>query len=173
MTLPFPIPVLETERLTLRAPRESDLGAMVAFGASPRSAFVGGPFDRDSAWRILLAGIGHWAVRGYGYWAVDRKEDDAFVGRVGVIFPHGAPEPELAWGLFDGFEGHGYAQEAALAARDHACSAMGLGALASFIEPENTRSIALAKRLGAWFEGVFEEDGKTLQIYRHPRPEAQ
>jgi RimJ/RimL family protein N-acetyltransferase len=90
-----------------------------------------------------------------------------------VIFPQGTPEPELAWGLFDGFEGHGYAQEAALAARDHARTAIGLGPLASFIEPENTRSIALAKRLGAWFGGVFEEDGKTLHIYRHPMPEAQ
>ena len=35
------IPVLETERLVLREPREADFPAMLAFNDSPRSGFVG------------------------------------------------------------------------------------------------------------------------------------
>ena len=172
MTLPFPIPVLETERLTLRAPRESDLEAMVAFSASGRTVFLGGPMDRWQTWRGLLANIGHWVLRGYGFWSVDTRSGD-FVGRVGVIYHDGWPEPELAWHLFDGFEGKGYAFEAALAARAPAGGARGMGALISMINPGNARSIALAERLGARFERADPGRVKPFHVYRHPRPEAQ
>lgn len=40
-SMPFPIPVLTTERQILREPREMDFAAMFAFNDSPRSAFVG------------------------------------------------------------------------------------------------------------------------------------
>ena len=162
------VPILTTARLTLRAPAESDLAAMTAFGASPRSVFVGGPYTNRDAWRMLLAGIGHWALRGYGYWSVDRTADGAFVGRVGVIFRADTPEAELDWYLFDGFEGHGYAYEAVVAARDYAAQHFGLGPLISYIDAENTRSAAMAVRLGARHERVMYEDGKPYDAYRHP-----
>jgi RimJ/RimL family protein N-acetyltransferase len=168
MSLPFAIPVLETERLTLREPRESDLDAMAAFGASPRNRFVGGMHDRFGAWRALVGGIGHWALKGYGYWSVDRRADGAFIGRVGVIFPPTETEAELAYHLFDGFEGHGYATEAALAARRHCQGVMGMAPLVSFIDAENAPSIAVATRLGAVLESQFPEDDRIIQLYRHP-----
>jgi RimJ/RimL family protein N-acetyltransferase len=170
MTLPFAIPVVETARLTLREPRESDLEALVAFGAGTRAQFMGGPYDRYGAWRVLIAGIGHWALRGYGFWSVDRKSDGAFIGRVGVIFPPVDAEPELAYHLFEGFEGQGFATEAVLAARAHAYGHMGLGPLVSCIDARNAPSLALARRVGAWFEREMVEDGCTLHVYRHPAP---
>lgn len=168
MSLPFAIPVLTTDRLTLRAPRESDAAALEAFGKSERSRFTGGPFDEYGAWRAVMAGVGHWAFKGYGYWSVDRRADGAFVGRAGVIFPPGAAEPELAYHFFDGFEGQGYATEAVLAARAHCQGVMGMPPLASFIDPDNARSIALARRVGAVLEGSFQDEGKTIQVWRHP-----
>lgn len=168
MTLAFAIPRLETPRLVLRAPAESDFPAMLAFNASPRAAFVGGGSDRQTVWRALLSNIGHWALRGYGFWSVDTRAGD-FVGRVGVICHDGWPEPELAWHLFDGHEGHGYASEAAIAARDDAATRLGMGPLVSMIDPANTRSLALAARLGARLER--DHPGKaprTYQIWRHP-----
>lgn len=168
MSLPFAIPVLTTDRLTLRAPRESDAAALEAFGKSERSRFTGGPFDEYGAWRAVMAGVGHWAFKGYGYWSVDRLSDGAFVGRAGVIFPPGAAEPELAYHFFEGFEGQGYATEAVLAARAHCQGVMGMPPLASFIDPDNARSIALARRVGAVLEGSFLDEGKTIQIWRHP-----
>lgn len=168
MSLPFAIPVLTTDRLTLRAPRESDAAALEAFGKSERSRFTGGPFDEYGAWRAVMAGVGHWAFKGYGYWSVDRLSDGAFVGRAGVIFPPGAAEPELAYHFFEGFEGQGYATEAVLAARAHCQGVMGMPPLASFIDPDNARSIALARRVGAVLEGSFLDEGKTIQVWRHP-----
>ena len=167
MTFLATIPVLETRRLTLRAPREADLAAMLAFNQSPRAAFLGGKAPRRQVWRGLLANIGHWALRGYGFWSVDSKAGD-FIGRVGVIFHDGWPEPELAWHLFDGFEGHGYAFEAARATRADHAARISARPLISMIDVANTRSEALALRLGAQRESSEQDDEGAYYIYRHP-----
>jgi RimJ/RimL family protein N-acetyltransferase len=160
---------LTTERLTLRTPIEDDFPAVAAFMASPRARFVGGPVeDAFARWRGFLGSAGHWALKGYGMFVV--LLGDRPIGRVGVIDHLGWEEPELGWQLFDGFEGHGYAQEAATAARRWAFAARGLGPLISYIAPENVRSRAVAVRLDA----RHERDGTLLdfpvEIWRHPDP---
>ncbi len=82
MTYAFalPIPTLTTDRLTLRPPREGDFPAMLAFNDSPRAAFIGGGRDRQWVWRGLLANIGHWALRGYGFYSVDTRAVDTRAG---------------------------------------------------------------------------------------------
>jgi RimJ/RimL family protein N-acetyltransferase len=167
----LPIPVLETPRLTLREPREADFPVMLAFNASPRNAYVGGTLERRWIWRGLLANIGHWALRGYGFYSVDTKAGD-FIGRIGVIFHDEWPEPELAWHLYDGFEGHGYAAEAALAAKADYHSRISRAQLISMIDVSNTRSEALALRLGATRERTELDPEGDFHIYRHPGPEA-
>jgi RimJ/RimL family protein N-acetyltransferase len=168
MTLPFAIPVLETERLILRAPCEADLPAIVAFRASDRTAYIGGPQDAMQSWQRFLAQIGHWALRGYGWWVIEDRATGAVAGRAGASFHPNYPEPELGWQIYDGFEGRGLAFEAALAARRHAQTVMGLGPLMSMIDPANIRSLALARRLGAAFERMSEIDGQAVEIWRHP-----
>ena len=170
MTLPFHIPVLTTERLVLRAPREADFAALLAFNDSARTQFLGGPLERRWVWRGLLANIGHWALRGYGFFSVETKQGD-FVGRIGVIYHDGWPEPELAWHLFDGFEGKGYAAEAALAARADYHTRVSSAPLISMIAPENDRSIRLATRVGALFERADPGLTRPYHVYRHPAPQ--
>jgi ribosomal-protein-alanine N-acetyltransferase len=170
------IPVLETARLRLRGPRIDDFGAYADFRASPRTVHVGGPFGRDTAWHQFCALAGHWMLRGFGRWMVALRDTDEPVGIVGPFQPEIWPGPELAWSLFDGAEGKGYAQEAAIAARDHAFRVLGWTAPISVIGPDNTRSIALARRLGAYPDGTWDHPslGK-LHIWRHPEqrlPEA-
>lgn len=170
MTLAFPIPTLTTDRLILREPREADFAAMLAFNDSPRASFVGGGRDRQWVWRGLLANIGHWALRGYGLFSVDTRKGD-FIGRIGMIYHDGWDEPELGWHLFDGFEGHGYGAEAARAARDDYYARISTHPPISYIDPENPRSEALARRLGATPEREAEVFGKLIRIWRHPAPE--
>jgi RimJ/RimL family protein N-acetyltransferase len=166
------IPVLETARLVLREPREADFPAMLAFNDSPRAAFVGGSIERKWVWRGLLGNIGHWVLRGYGFYSVDSKAGD-FIGRIGVIFHDEWPEPELAWHLYDGFEGHGYAAEAARAAKADYHARISARPLISMIDVENTRSEALALRLGAVREKTESDPDGDFHIYRHPGPEAR
>ncbi len=162
------IPVIETEQLILRGPEARDFEPYADFGASERSRFVGGPFSRMDAWRSFLAGLGHWALRGFGMWMVEHRATGATAGRIGMIEHDGWPEPELGWHIYDGYEGQGLAREGALAARAHAARHQGLDRVISQIAPDNTRSLALARRLGA----TFERDGTLLdapvQIWRHP-----
>lgn len=161
------IPVIETERLRLREMRESDLDTIAAFFGNDRSRFVGGPKNRAESWRVISGALGHWLMRGYGMWLVADKATDAPVGGVGFLNPEGWDEPELGWHLYDGFEGQGYAFEAAEAARAHGAAAFGLTAPISYIDPANTRSIALARRLGASFEREGEVMGHPCHVFRH------
>lgn len=164
-------PTIQTDRLVLRGPRESDFPTVSAFMASPRAYFVGGPItDEFALWRAFLAVMGHWALRGYGFFTLEHRTTGAIVGRVGIVNHIMWPEPELGWHLFDGFEGQGYAFEAARAARNWAWRECGLGPLISLIMPDNTRSVALAERLGARLEGELALMGHVGGIYRHPHP---
>ncbi len=167
---PLPIPVLTTDRLTLCEPREADFPTMLAFSESQRAEFVGGNIGRKWIWRGLLANIGHWALRGYGFYSVDTKAGD-FVGRIGVIYHDRWPEPELAWSLYDGFEGKGYAAEAAIAARADYHARISPAPLISMIDVQNTRSEALALRLGAVREKTETDPDGDYYIYRHLGPE--
>lgn len=165
------IPVIETERLILRAPQESDLDALAAFYATPRSHIVGGPMDRADCWRIISGGLGHWLLRGFGMWHIHHKADDRMIGACGFIFREGWDEPELGWNVHEGYEGHGYAFEAALAARRYGAAKLGLDGVISYIAPENTRSKALATRMGAKLESEGSLLGEQAHIYRHPKTE--
>jgi len=166
------IPTLTTERLTLRAPAPADFEAIAAFRASDRSHFVGGPSTRSESWNYLAALIGHWTMRGYGRWIVaETGGDDTALGIVGPFYPYDWPEPEIAWTMFGGAEGKGYAFEAAFAARQFAYDNLGWTTAASFINPDNTRSLALAERLGCTEDGVHpHETLGPLHIWRHPTP---
>lgn len=162
------VPVIGTERLILREPRVADLDAVAAFMASDRAGFVGGPLDRQQSWRSILVTLGHWLARGYGYWVVEERGTGAVAGRVGVHYHEvDWPEPELGWQIYEGFEGQGYAEEAARAARG-AAARLGLGPLISLIDPANLRSQRLAQRLGARLEREMAFMGKPVQLWRHP-----
>ncbi|OZA08106.1 MAG: hypothetical protein B7Y02_12965 [Rhodobacterales bacterium 17-64-5] len=165
------IPTLTTPRLTLRGPKASDAAALAAFMVSPRAQGIGGPYPDDSASEWLDWQRENWATFGRGLWIVALRDQDCPIGRIGLLDHADWPEPELAWLLFDGFEGHGYAQEAACAVRTYAAETLRLPPLFSFIEPGNRRSLALARRLGATAERDVTVDGVSLTVYRHPAPE--
>lgn len=165
-------PVLSTRRLTLRPPQESDFDALCALGRSEeRMRFLGGVADENAQWRTLLMGIGHWALRGYGLFSIEVRESGGFVGRAGPILHHHNDEPELAWHLFGGCEGHGFATEAAAAARDWYHAHTGNGALMSWISRDNEPSQAVARRLGAVRERFDRTaSGHEGQVWRHRKP---
>ena len=146
------VPTLETERLILRGWREEDLDAFAAMMAEPDvAAFLTGdqrPQDRATAWRSMAMLVGHWALRGYGLFAVEEKASGHFVGRVGAWQPECWVGFELGWGLARAHWGKGYALEAARAAGNWAFARFELGRLVSLIHTANTRSQKLARRLG-------------------------
>ncbi|MFY0647762.1 GNAT family N-acetyltransferase [Sulfitobacter geojensis] len=164
-----PIPVLDTQRLTLRAPRKSDLPTLTAFYETERSHMVGGPRDATGSFNSLASRIGHWAIYGFGLWHIDDRKTGDFLGWTGFLNPPSWDEPELGWTLFAHAEGKGYAFEAARAARAYGAGHLKLDGVISYIRADNTRSAALAEKLGATFEREGEVMGTPCHIWRHPK----
>lgn len=166
------IPTLETDRLILRAPSISDFEPLCAFYDSERARYVGGQMDREKVWRHLALEAGHWNLMGYGRWTLVEKSSEQPCGMVGLWNPEGWPEPEIGWTLMENAQGHGFATEAAIAARDYAYNELGWPTAISLIDPANTPSEAVAKRLGASFETTYEHPAfGTMYIWRHPSAE--
>ena len=168
------IPVLATERLTLRGPQVRDFEPVAAFLGSDRARYVGGKRSRRDAWRTFAALVGHWELRGYGMWSVEETATGAYVGMVGLYDPEGWIAPEIGWWIVTPEqEGKGFAFEAARAARRYAYQIAGWREVFSVIAPDNRRSIRLAERLGATLDrevGADDAAGPAL-VYRHPAPE--
>jgi RimJ/RimL family protein N-acetyltransferase len=143
------IPRLETERLVLREWRAGDFDVLAGFYADEETMrYLGGTMDRNDAWRALASSIGHWTLRGYGTWAVERKADGALMGRVGMIHPEGWPQVECGWTLGRAYWGQGYASEAAEAALRYAFLTQPVERMISCIDPENMASQSVARRVG-------------------------
>ncbi|WP_417240650.1 GNAT family N-acetyltransferase [Celeribacter halophilus] len=164
-------PTIETQRLRLRAHRIDDFDAYADVFSSDRASYMG-QLQRRQAWFSFCSDVAQWQLFGHGAWAVDRLEDGKFIGQVALLKPDHFPELELGWMLTSEAEGHGFAAEAAMAARDYAYVEMGRDTLVSYIDPKNTRSIALAERLGAVRDDTaLRPDGESLAqtvVYRHP-----
>lgn len=169
MTEPLTIaPVIETGRLTLRGPMRSDLPAFTRFmTSSTRMRAQGETVSEEQAWFGFLTGIGHWQWHGFGLFTLVVRGPGVPVGRVGLLKHSSWPEVELAWHLFDGAEGNGYATEAGQAVRSWAYQARGFDRLVSYIDRENHRSQEVAKRLGAETDGTRADHEPEAKVWVH------
>lgn len=137
---------LQTSRLTLRAPRLEDFEHIAAYYASDRSVYEDGPLPRAQVWSLWAGDVANWMLRGYGPFSLEA--DGVYVGEVGFYHRDNYPQIELGWLMTPEAEGKGYAFEAAQAVMAWGQKALGLTRFVNYIDPANTRSIALAKRLG-------------------------
>ncbi len=166
-------PILETENLVLRGPEKSDAEAVITFLLDQeRAEGFGASPNRGDAWRWFTLNVGHWHWHGYGYFIIEDKETGKPAGICGIWNPEGWPEPEIGWVVFAGFEGKGIAYEAALRVRRYAYEDLRFTTLTSNIVPDNTRSKALAKRLGAQYERTYDNVNMGVdELWRHPGPD--
>ena len=144
-------PRLETERLILRPPKEADFEDWAAAHADPDAMrfTYGDPQSRDDAWRIMAMVLGHWTMRGYGFYSVLEKASGRWVGRVGPWCPEGWPRPEVGWLIAAPFQRRGFALEASRVCMDHVVDDMGWDRVGHLILEDNAPSQAVAKALGS------------------------
>jgi len=166
----FQGPVIETERLILRPWRSSDIASNTRMLSDPGTARFITP-DRKAVteeligWRNAAIISGHWALHGFGMFAVEEKSSGQYAGRVGPWFPPTWPGFEVGWGIAKELRGRGYAVEAARAAIDWVFSTFEIEEVIHCINPENLASQAVACRLGARIEGETQMSGDTIDIW--------
>lgn len=163
-------PTLTTDRLMLRPHVLADFAPLYALFGSARARFMDGPYTPKQMWYWIASEVGSWSLQGFGSWGIERRSDGAFIGQLGINKPHHFPEVEMGWVLLEDYEGHGYAREAATAGLAWAWD-QGHDTLVSYIDQNNTRSIALATKLGAVQDPTAPlPEGDTHDdtfVYRH------
>lgn len=145
---------LMTARLRLRPWRPEDAEPMAAINRDPEvTRYLNRPVDEEAVEAFFGLVIEDWSAYGFGFWAIElRQPEPTFIGFAGIAYPtflaELADRPELGWRLTRTAWGHGYATEAATAARDDGLGRLELAELISIIHPRNLRSQRLASRLG-------------------------
>lgn len=169
-------PVLDTPRLRLRGFRASDLDAQAATMSDPAVVRHLGatPFSREETWRKMLAAPGLWAMLGYGYWAVERREDGAWLGQAGFadfkrdMQPSIEGLPEMGWIFTPAAQGQGYAGEAVAAALAWADEALRGCEIVAIIDARNAPSIRLAEKAGFSRREDALYKGEPILLFRRP-----
>lgn len=160
------IPVLETDRLVLRAPTLDDFPVLLAINESVAdvSLRTGG---REGTWIDLVQMTATWVLRGHGWWTVD--DSAGACGFVGLGFEPGDREPELGYLLTETARGKGYATEACVVVRDYARDTARLPSLVSYVSQRNSASQNVARKLGATRDAQSEAElgDEGVQVWRH------
>lgn len=166
--------VILTERLVMAPHERDDFGDMAAMWADPAVVrFLGGAVaSNEDSWARLLRYVGSWALLGYGFWAVRRRDDGVFLGDVGFLDGRRTGvdgfdgDPEIGWSLNVAAHGKGYASEAVVAALGW--GATRFGRCVAMIDPENAASTALARRceFQRFAEGRYKDAPTGLWEYR-------
>jgi RimJ/RimL family protein N-acetyltransferase len=170
------VPIVETERLRLRAFHETDLERWAAVMADPATVrYVGGQsFPREETWRRLLMSGGLWLMYGYGYWAAERKSDGLLVGHVGLadfkreMRPSIEGIPEAGWIFAPDAHGQGYAYEGLSAVLAWADERLSAPEITAIIDPANAPSIRLAERCGFSSREEALYKGEPILLLRRP-----
>jgi RimJ/RimL family protein N-acetyltransferase len=164
--------MIETERLRLRNWRAGDDALLHQHCNTPSvMRWLGGVKPRE-VMTIIVERFQQWqALHGHSFWAVERREDNAFLGFCGLKIGDdpGSPvegEVEIGWRFREDVWGRGYAKEAAIASLDFAFDRTQAEQVVALTVAGNSPSWGLMERLGMtrqpeldyvgpdWAEGV-------------------
>lgn len=145
--------MITTERLKLRQWRAEDAAPFAALNADPEvMRYFPSTLTRADSDAMAARIRARIAQRGWGFFAVERIEDGAMLGFVGLECPRPdvplSPCVEIGWRLATAYWGRGYATEAARAALAFAFNRLLLSEVVAFTVPDNRRSQAVMARLG-------------------------
>ena len=155
---------IETERLRLRQWIESDREPFARLNNDPQvMEFFPSILDRVVSDVIIDRAQAKIAEYGWGFWAVESRQNQKFIGFVGLQIPTAnlpfTPCVEIGWRLAFEYWGKGYATEAAKAALKVGFDRLELPEIVSFTAINNHRSSAVMARLGM---------NREAETFEHP-----
>ena len=172
---------LKTERLVLRAPVPEDAEALAPMYADPevmRYVGDGRTLTKVETELSVRRMIERWEVDGFWLFTTVRQEDEAIIGRVGILIwnsdtwepttraqPSWPTEVEVGYTLGRDFWGLGYATESAGAVRDYALNGLGAERVIALIIHGNTASENVARKLGLEYERDIRLGRRDAQLF--------
>jgi len=163
------IPTLDTARLRLVAPAETHVDAMFAmYGDLENTRLIphARVTSRSGAWMKIATQLGHWQLRGFGFWMVVDRASGEVVGNAGLMFPVDNPALEIGWLIDRRHWRKGYALETTRAILVHAFDVLRADSVLAHIAPDNVASIALATKLGMTRDEAASDAEATIMIAR-------
>jgi len=163
---------IETPRLILRQWTEADHKPYIELNSDEDVMEF---FPSVSTEAQTLAQIERFMNRidqiGYGFFAVERKDNQQFIGFTGLSQPgfesYFTPCVEIGWRLSRANWNQGFATEAAKACLKYGFDTLGLDKIYSFTSVHNKRSERVMQKIGMAKEGMFEHpligDGHFLR----------
>jgi len=155
----------DTQRLRLRQWRRADYRPLADLNADPKvMEYFPATQDRKASEAAAEQMHAEIAERGWGLWAVERRDTEEFIGFVGLHVP-ASPLPfmpcvEVGWRLATAHWGKGFASEAAAAALQVGFERVQIPEIVSFTALSNKKSRAVMARIG------MRDTGVTFQ---HPK----
>lgn len=164
--------VWRTERLVARIPGPKDRDGYRGLFLDPavedwlRPAPLP-PFKDTEVHGMLNDDAEHWAVHGFGPWAIFKRDEDELVGRGGLRWTDvdGRLKVELPWAIRSDFWGRGFATEAAAAAVEWARS-LHMEEVVALIRPDNVASRRVAEKVGLREAGTTLHASLNHLVYR-------
>jgi RimJ/RimL family protein N-acetyltransferase len=153
-THPFAANEIETARLRLRMFTPDDLDAMCEITRDTevmRYIGQGRPLTRDETQFNLTSIISAFRRRGFGRWALVKRDSGALVGYCGLSLGNDEVGVELAYMLARGAWGQGLATEAGHASLRYGFERLNLASVAGLTLGDNLRSRRVLERLGMKF----------------------
>ena len=150
--------LITTDRLVLRRFRGSDAETLSAYRSAPdvaRYQSWSAPVPIESA-RAMVASFerGDPSLPGWFQYAIERTEDKAHIGDVGVGLNDNRRQAEIGFTLAPAYQGTGYALEAVRAVLDHLFRVRGLHKVSAECDARNVASARLLERAGFTREGL-------------------
>ena len=167
------VPVIETNRLVLRAHALADFDAYCAMWSDPDVVryITGTPFGREGSWSRFLRHPGHWQHMGFGFLAIEERETGRFIGEAGFhdmrreMTPSIEGTLEAGWALMPSAHGRGYGTEAMRALVDWAHYTFPGKRMTCIIDPDNAASARIAAKLGFTRNGTARYHASDVNLF--------
>ena len=161
--------IIETNRLTIRSFKESDIPEYAAVVADPEvTKYLGdeSPHSYDQATAYVYYCIRSETKEGIARYAVILKETGELIGFCGFkkIYDY----IDFGWRYARRAWGNGYATEAAAAVLDHGINTLKLSGIVAESAVENVGSVRVMEKTGMQFETFVEVHGRKTVRYRQP-----
>ena len=163
--------VIETDRLILRKFILEDASFMLELLNTPTwLQFIGdrGVHTLEDAQNYLLNGsIKSYKKYGFGFYAVVIKESNEPIGMCGLVKRDYLEDIDIGFAFLPQFMGKGYGFEVASATLNYAQNILKLAKIVAIVNPENSVSIGLIKKIGLQYEKMITlyPENKELMLF--------